>query len=388
MHIAFDAAPLVKKQKSGVGFAQADAVLSLSRTHPKDRFSLLYFSLRAPKKKRGYLASYLLPNVELVACPFYTGRFYRATNGLFPLPFSMFFPRRADVTHFFDFIIPPGVKGKKVVSVPDTAYLHYPESVSPLKRLLLKWNMRSSLSRADRVITASAYMHDELVEYYGIAPEKVRVIYNSLDATRFHAGLDPARAAHVARRYGIEGDYILYMGALEPRKNLARLIDAYADLVSKMGDRAPRLVLAGRRGFRHEHLEKHVAARALEERVIFCGYVEEKDKPYLLCGARLFAFPSLSEGVCAPVLEAMACGTPVLTSAVAALPEVCADAPYYVDPESVTKIRDGLWSLLTDETLRNTCIERGLSRAAEPIFSREKNAEKLYGVYCELCEKD
>ncbi|MBQ2252577.1 MAG: glycosyltransferase family 4 protein, partial [Clostridia bacterium] len=263
-----------------------------------------------------------------------------------------------------------------------------PESVSPLKRLLLKWNMRSSLSRADCIVTASAYMENELVEYYGIFKEKVRVIHHSIDPTRFHPNLDPARAAHICRRYGVDGDYILYMGALEPRKNLARLIDAYAVLVERMGDKAPRLVLAGRRGFRHEHLEKHVASCQLEDRVVFCGYVAEKDKPYLLRGARLFAFPSLSEGVCAPVLEAMACGTPVLTSHVAALPEVCDDAPLYVDPESTDSIRDGLFALLTDDALRETCIERGLLRASSPIFSREKNAEKLYGVYRELCEKD
>lgn len=384
MHIAYDAAPLVKKQKSGVGFAQADAVLTLSRVKPQDRFSLLYFSLRAPKKKRGYLARYLLPNVELVSCPFYTGRFYRATNGLIPLPFSMFFPRRADVTHFFDFLIPPGVRGKCVVSVPDTAYLHYPESVSPLKRLLLKWNMRSSLTRADRIITASEYMRQELVSYYGIAASKVRVIYTSVDTARFRADLEPVKIAHVCENYGIRGEYILYMGALEPRKNLSRLIDAYADLVYKMGDEAPQLVLAGRRSFGFEHLERKVARRGLSDRIVFCGFVAEKDKPYLLCGARIFAFPSLSEGVGAPVLEAMACGTPVLTSNTSALPEICADGALFVNPESVGDIRDGLHRLLLDPAFCEELCERALDRLLDGTFDRVQNAEALYRVYREL----
>lgn len=386
MHIAYDAAPLVKKQKSGVGFAQADAILTLSRRYPKQRFSLLYFSLRAPKKKRGYLASYLRPNVELVPCPFYTGRFYRATNGLFPLPFSLFFPRKADVTHFFDFLIPPGVRGKKVVSIPDTAYLHYPKSVSPLKRLLLKWNMRSSLSRADRIIAASEYMRRELLDYYGIEEERVRVIRPSVDNARFRPDLDPAKISHIREKYAISSDYILYMGALEPRKNLARLVDAYADLYVKMGERLPLLVLAGRRGFGHEHLEKRVAQKNLKGRVIFCGYVEEKDKPFLLAGARLFAFPSLSEGVGAPVLEAMACGVPVLAGDVGALREVAEGAALLVDPESVPQIREGLFTLLTDETARQDYASRALLRAAEPVFSRTQNADLLYRVYGEVCE--
>lgn len=388
MHIAYDAAPLVKKQKDGVGFSQADAVLTLSRTHPKDNLSLLYFSLRAPKKKRGYLASYLRPNVELVPCPFYSGRFYRATNGLFPLPFSLFFPRRADVTHFFNSLIPPGVRGKKVVTVRDTAYLHYPKSVRPLKRLQLKWNMRSSLARADRIITASCYMRDELVTYYGIDAAKVEVIYSSVDTTRFRADADPARVAHVREQYHIGGEYVLYMGALEPRKNLARLIDAYADLVTQLGEKAPKLVLAGRRGFLHENLERKVAQRKLKDRVIFCGYVAEKDKPYLLAGARAFVFCPLSEGVASPVLEAMACGVPVLTSRVAALAEVCQDAACFADPLSVSQLREGLLRLLTDEAACAELVQAGLERVSQPAFSRTENAEKLYQVYRELCENE
>ncbi len=387
MHIAYDAAPLVKKQKSGVGFAQADAVLTLSRTHPEDRFSLLYFSLRAPKKKRGYLAVLLRPNVELVPCPFYTGRFYRATNGILPLPFSMFFPRRADVTHFFDFLIPPGVRGKKVVSVPDTAYLHYPKSVFPLKRLLLKWNMRSSLARADRILTASEYMRSELVSYYGISPDKVRVIYTSVDSTRFCTDLSEMRIAHVrdALSLGNE-DYILYMGALEPRKNLSRLIDAYANLISKLGERTPKLVLAGRRSFGSEHLEKKIAARGLTGRVVLCGFVSEKDKPYLLAGAKCFAFVSLAEGVGAPVLEAMACGVPVLTANTTALPEVCGDGALFVDPESVSEISEGLYRLLYDEELRSSLIRRALEQVSQKRFSRAENAEELYRVYREVLD--
>lgn len=385
MHIAYDAAPLVRKQKGGVGFAQADAILTLSRSHVQDRFSLLYFSLRTPKKKRAYLAPYLRKNVDLVSCPFYTGRFYRATYGLIPLPFSLFFPRRADVTHFFDFLIPPGVRGKKVVSVPDTGYLHYPESLTVVKRVFLKWNMRSSLARADRIITASDYMKRELVEYYGIDPARVRVIKNSVDRIRFRPDLDCAKIAHICEKYGTGSDYILFMGALEPRKNLARLIDAYADLIQLLGDATPKLVIAGRRSFGFENLEKKVERRGLSSRVSFCGFVAEKDKPYLLAGARCFVFPSLSEGSGAPVLEAMACGTAVLASRAGALPEICGDAALYVDPLSTVQIRDGLCQLVTDEALREDYASRACLRAGQDCFDRAENAEALYRVYRELC---
>ena len=295
----------------------------------------------------------------------------------------MFFPRRADVTHFFDFLIPPGVRGKTVVSVPDTAYLHYPESVSPLKRLLLKWNMRSSLRRADRILTASEYMREELLAYYGIPAEKVRVLYNSVDTARFKSDLDPARVLHMRETYGIGGEYILYMGALEPRKNLSRLVDAYARLCRRHGD-VPKLVLAGRRGFRHEHLERKVTRLGLTDSVIFCGYVAERDKPYLLAGARLFAFPSLSEGVGAPVLEAMACGTPVLTSDRGALPEICGDGALFVDPEETDSIYEGLVTLLFYEEKRLAIAANGVERTKDVRFSRTQNAEELYRIYQEL----
>lgn len=386
MRIAYDAAPLLRGEKSGVGIWEASAVLSLSRAYPKDRFSLLYFALRAPGRKRGALAPYLRENVELSPCSFYTGRWYRATYGLLPLPFSMFFPRRADVTHFFDFLIPPGVRGKCVVTVPDIGYLHYPRSVTPTKRLLLKWNMRKSLSRADRVITASEYMRDALVEYYGIPAEKVRVICPSVDRTRFHENPDPAKTAHIREKYGLPQRYILYMGALEPRKNLSRLLDAYADLVVRLKEELPVLVLAGRRGFGHENLERKVARMGLSERVIFCGYVAERDKPFVFSGACLFAFPSLFEGFGVPVLEAMSCGVPVLTSRVGALPELYEGAAYFVEPNSVSDIREGLYRLLTQPALCETLREQGLSRAQDTAFSRAENAERLHRLYRELCE--
>ncbi len=386
MHIAYDAAPLVTKQRSAVGIAQAEAVLSLSRSHEADRFSLLYFSLRSPKKKRGHLAPYLRENVQLSPCGFYSGRLYRTLYGILPLPFSMFFKKRADVTHFFDFLIPPGVKGKCVVSVPDTSYLHDPTFISRSKRLFLKWNMRRSLSRADRIITHSESMKRELMEYYGIREEKLRVIAHSVDTQRFHANLEGAKIAHVRERYHLPERYLLYMGAIEPRKNLSRLVDAYAQLVTKMGRDLPVLVVAGRGGFRHELLRRKVERLGLSDRIRFCGYVAERDKPYLLCGAECFLFVSLMEGFGLPVLEAMSCGVPVLTSAIPAMEEVCGGAALLCDPTSTASIKEGLWTLLNNESLRGEYARKGFERAGLEQFSRTYTCEQLYNVYRELVE--
>jgi glycosyltransferase involved in cell wall biosynthesis len=190
----------------------------------------------------------------------------------------------------------------------------------------------------------------------------------------------------IKKKYNINGDYILYLGTLEPRKNLERLIEAYA-AVKESEKAAPLLVIAGGKGWLYESIFETVKRFGIENSVIFTGYVPDADKPALLSGAKVFCFPSLYEGFGMPPLEAMACGTPVLTSNVASLPEVCGDAAYYVNPLLVSEIEQGIKQLCFNEELRNNLIQKGEERVK--LFSWDKIAEQLHNLYQELVnEKD
>ena len=182
------------------------------------------------------------------------------------------------------------------------------------------------------------------------------------------------------RRMHLQTNYFLYLGTLEPRKNLDRLIRAYALLKQQHPD-APQLVLAGGYGWRNNHIYQLVQTLHLEDDVLFTEYVPEEDVQPLLCGAMAFVFPSVYEGFGMPPLEAMACGTPVLTTRAASLPEVVGDAAVIVDPHHTEDIAQGLEKLFLDAALRERLQKEGLRRAA--MFSWENAAAALYDVYQE-----
>ncbi len=237
---------------------------------------------------------------------------------------------------------------------------------------------------AQSIITVSECSKRDIVKILGIPPERIRVIGNAVDES-FHPVRDAWLLASVRERYGIGQRYILYFGGFDMRKNVPRLIEAYARLPQETR-RDYQLVISGR----YQHLghplypdpRATVARLGLEGQVIFTGQIREQDKAPLFSGAALFTFPSLYEGFGMPVLEAMACGTPVLTSNVSALPEVVGEAGHLVDPYSVEAIAAGMSSLLEDAAKREALAERGLERAR--LFTWRQVAEQTLKVYREV----
>ena len=189
------------------------------------------------------------------------------------------------------------------------------------------------------------------------------------------------RISQVKTSLGIEGDYFLYVGTIEPRKNLGRLILAYNALAKKLPD-APKLVLAGGKGWLCDDIYAKVTELHLEDKVIFTKYVPSEDMNPLMCGALAFVFPSIYEGFGMPPLEAMACGVPVLTTGEASLPEVTGDCAVICDAYSPKSIAEGLYRLCRDEKLRLELSRRGLERAKQ--FTWERSAEALHKIYKEL----
>lgn len=265
-----------------------------------------------------------------------------------------------------------------VVTVHDLGYLYYPGAHRLLDRLYLDLSTRYNARAASRVIAVSQATKDDLVQHYGLEPDKITVVYSGWDET-MQPVEDEATIEKVKARYHIRGAYVLYVGTLQPRKNLGHLLEAYA-IVRKQAKRGetPGLVIAGRKGWLYDQIFQQVERLGLEGGVIFPGYVPQDDLPALLSGARLFVLPSLYEGFGLPVLEAMACGTPVLCSNVSSLPEVAGDAALLVDPLDVKSMAEAMNRLLQEEGLRTQLVERGYRQARQ--FSWDRCARETLAV--------
>jgi glycosyltransferase involved in cell wall biosynthesis len=266
--------------------------------------------------------------------------------------------RPPDVLFVPAHVLPPIRPRISLVTIHDLGYLHFPRAHPWPQRLYLDLSTRWSARVATHIIADSEATKADLVASYGTAPEKITVAYHGYDETLTPVH-DPARIEAAKARYAIDGDYFFYLGTLQPRKNLARVIDAFASIESQA-----TLVLAGKRGWLYSDLFDQVRRLGLENRVLFPGYVHDEDKAALLSGALAFVFPSLYEGFGLPVLEAQACGCPVITSTTSSLPEVTTeDAALLVDPEDITAIASAMQRTASDPTLREMLAERGFINA-------------------------
>ncbi len=282
----------------------------------------------------------------------------------------------ADLAHGPVFVGPLVAPCPVVVTVHDLSFLRYPHLFRPANRLYLRLFTRLSVRRARRVIAVSAHAAEETARLLGVARGNIRVVYHGVDP--IFRPLPPEEVAAFRVRRSLPERFVLFVGTLEPRKNLARLIEAFA----RAGpDSRTALVLAGARGWYDEEIFAAVERLGLSARVHFPGYVPNDELPLWYNAADVFAYPSLYEGFGLPVLEAQACGTPVLTSSVSALPEAAGDGALLVDPYDVEAIAEGLHRLLTDEPLRETLRRRGLEHAAH--FSWPRTAAQTVAVYQE-----
>ncbi len=280
---------------------------------------------------------------------------------------------RPDLAHGPVFVGPLASHCPFVVTVHDLSFLRFPQLFRPANRLYLRLAARASARRARRVIAVSVHTAQETVRLLGVAPDQVDVVYHGV-APAFHP-LPPAEVAAFRADRGLPARFILYVGTLEPRKNLARLVEAFARL------RAPdlKLVLAGARGWYDQEVFARIEALGLQDAVLLPGYVPNAELPLWYNAATLFAFPSLYEGFGMPVLEALACGTPVLTSVCSALPEAAGDGALLVAPQDCESIAEGLHRLLTDPALRESLRQRGLAHAAR--FTWARTAAETVAVY-------
>jgi glycosyltransferase involved in cell wall biosynthesis len=256
--------------------------------------------------------------------------------------------------------------------------MRYPECSSPELLRYLMESVPRSVGRADLILADSQSTKDDLVTLLDVDQERIHVLYPAVEARFGERGRLAYERDHLQSRYGISGPFILGLGTLQPRKNFEGLIRAYAAL--KRERRVPhRLVIGGGRGWLFQTIEATIDELDLEDDVLLIGFVEEADLPALYRQADLFAFPSLYEGFGIPILEAMACGTPVVTSDVSSLPEVAGDAGLLVSPQDVEALAQALWHLLDDSTLVCELVAKGFEQVRQ--FSWRRSAQRLLGIY-------
>ena len=273
---------------------------------------------------------------------------------------------------------------RSVVTVHDLGYLHYPDAHTARARRYLDWSTRWNAHQATAVLADSEATRADLMHFYGAEADKIHVVYLGRDIGLARV-TDPHRLVEVKARYGLAGRYLLYVGTLQPRKNLGRIIQAFERVCDRPALGGLQLVLAGKKGWLYETLFRQVTEAGLQGRVIFPGYVADEDLGALLSGATAFIFPSLYEGFGIPVLEAGGCGVPVITSNTSSLPEVAGHAALLVDPLDVDAIADAMYRLVTEESLRADLARRGLENIKR--FSWEKCARETLAVLESVARK-
>jgi len=284
---------------------------------------------------------------------------------------------RIDLLHSPHFMLPLRRACPSVVTIHDVIYLACKQDLpSRLGRLYYRGMMAAAVRAADRIITDSEFSKQDIMRHLKIGSSKIDVIYPAVGA-EFHRVTDEGRLQSMRSKYAISGEYVLYAGILKPRKNHAGLLRAFRRLLDAVGD--AQLVIAGPKDEAETELRRLAEDLGVTAKVIFTGFVEECDLPALYSSARLYACPSLYEGFGFTVLEAMACGVPVVCSNQTSLPEVAGDAALYADARSPEQFGRALGQAWHDCKLRNSLVQSGHKNLQR--FSWDRAAAQTLAVY-------
>ena len=268
-----------------------------------------------------------------------------------------------------------------VISVMDLSYYHYPELFKESDLYQLKNWTNYSIKNAKAVITISKSSKNDIIKLYGIPENRVFIAYPGVKPV---VDLIPHvyPMSELQARYQINKRYILFVGTIQPRKNIERLIKAYSKLIEDKNYHDIQLVIVGKKGWLYESIINTPESLGIKDKVLFLDFVPDEDLPLLYKGAICFVLPSLYEGFGLPILEAMKYGCPVITSNVSSMPEAGGDAALYVDPLDVDDITDKLKKIAGNQKLRGEMIEKGIKQASK--FSWEKTAKETLAVLEEV----
>lgn len=358
--------------RSGVGQYQHQLIRHLLKIDSKNDYLLYGFNVR--NRKRLETVQFDAPNCETRVIPI-PQRLITLSWLAFRAPALDRIVKGCDVYHVSEIGIPPVRKAKRVAFVHDLTTLLFPQFHVPTNVFVHRQRFRR-LDEVEAILTNSETTKRDIVDHLGIKPEKIHV--TPLGADDSFKPLSDAIAAPVLDRLGLRKPYFLFVGTLEPRKNVETLILAFNALKEKEGI-PHQLVLAGQKGWLCEPILRAIETSPHRSDIVWTHYLSEGDLPALMNGAEVFVYPSFYEGFGLPVLEAMQCGTPVVTSSVSSLPEVGGEACLYADPHSVEDLADRIRMVIHNPDLRKSMSEKGIERAKQ--FSWEKCARETLAVY-------
>lgn len=365
MNIAVNTKLLIKDRLEGIGWFEHETLSRITRAHPEHKFYFVFdrkwdesfmfsdnvFPLRTLIPSRHPLLWYL--------------RFHHIIPHLL---------RNLDIDLFFSpdgYNLPPPVKS--VIALHDLNYLHFPENLPPAARWYYRRYFPAYARNATRLVTVSQYSRNDISGSYGIDPERIDVVYNGV--SEVFRPLDEKEKADVKMKYAAGKPYFVFVGALNPRKNLDRLLLAF-EKFCRRGQSDAKLLIVGSPMFRSHFFRVGNASEGTEDRIAFLGRLPRQELARVVGGAMSLVLPSTFEGFGIPIIEAMACDVPVITSNTTSMPEVAGDAALLVDPYSVDSISDGLSAMALDPELQAGLIARG--RKQRERFSWDKTADLLW----------
>jgi len=369
VHVTIDYTPALR-QRAGIGRYTRELVAALTEIDRDNRYTL--FCAGEDPGAREWPANFAVRTSNIPA-RWLTAGWHKLR---LPVPAENL-AGESDIFHSPDFTLPPLRHARGVVTIHDLSFLRVPQCADPGLRTFLERTVPRTVSQAHHVLADSESTCNDLIELLAVTPDKISVVPAGVE-TRFRPVRDTVRLAEVRARYGLPDWFILSVGTLEPRKNFSRLISAYGQLRRQTG--LPHaLVIAGGPGWLYQPIHDQVVKEGLSEHVHFPGFVADQDLPALYTMADLMAFPSLYEGFGLPPLEAMACGTPVVTSNNSSLPEAVGSAALMVDAEDVDGLADAMARILGNANLRVRLVDLGRAQAMR--FTWRAAAEKLLSAY-------
>ena len=364
------------EQGGGIGRYVRELVTALSKVDSANQYSLFVSGALPTSLPQIFPANFYWKSTRIT--PKWLARVWHRSR--IPLPLELF-TGRLELFHATDFVLPPLLPNAcSLLTVHDLSFVRVPDSASSSLKAYLDSVVPRSVQLATHVLADSQATKDDLIELYSVADSKVTVLLSGVDE-RFFSLVSSELLLTVRSKYSIDRfPYIFSVGTVQPRKNYSRLIEALAQLRNQGIE--IHLVIAGGKGWLENPIYQTITDTHMEDFVHFIGFAADEDLPALYRNAVCLAFPSLYEGFGLPILEAMASGTPVLTSNISSLPEVAGDAAIMVDPYDLDAITDGLKRLILDSALRDSLIQKGLVRARQ--FTWEKSARQLLGIYHSL----
>lgn len=366
LRIAIDASRTTKPQPTGTEVYARRLIQSLiaaNESRPEPYFISLYFRDAPPADlfaKSDYVEEVVIRLPRLWTHLRFAAAILRTRPDITFVP-----------AHTLPFVFP----GAGLVTVHDLGYRHFPEAHSWVQRAYLELSTRCSQRRAALVLADSEATAADLSRFYGTAMDKIRVVYPGFDGAALKSSAQETAAARA--KYRLPARYFIFIGTLQPRKNIERIVKAFRQWQREHDDDDTALVLAGGEGWLFDKSWLEVASN-----VIVTGYIDEADKGGLLAGAIALVFPSLYEGFGFPAVEAMHCGTPVIASETSSLPELVGDAGLLVNPLDVPAIAEAMGRCSDDAALRQLLSERGIQRAKR--FTWSAAAEQVMVAFDEL----